>query len=83
MNDTDMIDSCQAHLPVQQALNIELTGVVIDSEPHLSYMCKTSLLFAPLAVSVHSGCSAFLFYSPTKLLIQLHINYKAVCFPRL
>ena len=37
------------------------TGVVIDSEQHQSRMCKTSLLFAPLAVHVHTGCSAFLF----------------------
>ena len=35
------------------------TGVVIDSEPHLSRTCKTSLLFAPLAVRVQVGCSAF------------------------
>ena len=42
------------------------TGVVIDSEPHLSGTCKTSLLSAPLAVHVHTGCSAFQFYIPTK-----------------
>ena len=35
------------------------TGVVIDSEPHLSRMCKTSLLVAPLAVRVQAGCYAF------------------------
>ena len=34
------------------------------------------LLFAPLAVCVHTGCSAFPFYTPTKPLIQLHIKYK-------
>ena len=46
------------------------TGVVIDSEPHPSCMCKTSFLFFPLAVGVHTGCSAFPFCTPTKPLIQ-------------
>ena len=54
MNDLILIDSCQAYLPM---LRIRLehrvdTGVVIDSEPHLSRTCKTSLVFAPLAVGV-------------------------------
>ena len=42
MKDMNMIDSCQAHLPVQYTLNIKFnsflrsdTGVVIDSELHL------------------------------------------------
>ena len=52
------------------------TGLLIDSEPHLSCPCKTSLLFAPLAVRVFTGCSAFTFYTPTKPLILLHIRYK-------
>ena len=54
------------------------TSVVIDSEPHQSRTCKTSLLFAPLAVCVHTGCSAFPFYILTKPLILLHIQYKAI-----
>ena len=59
MNGTHMIDSCQTHLPLQYASNMELicqsdTVVVIDSEPQPSHMCKTSLLFAPLAVHVHA-----------------------------
>ena len=64
----NLIDSCQAHLPVQFALNIEfirqicVTGVVIESEPHPIRTCKTGFLFAPL-VRVHNGCSAFLFYT--------------------
>ena len=58
-----------------------VTGVVIDSEPHPSHTCKTSLLFAPLAVRVHAGCSAFPFYTLTKLLIRLHIKYKIVLLP--
>ena len=48
------------------------TGVVIDSEEHPSRTFKTSPLFAPLAVRVHVGSSAFLFYTPTKLLIRLY-----------
>ena len=59
------------------------TGVVIDSEPHLSRNCKTSFLFAPLAVRVHTSCLAFPFYTPTKPLIQLHIKYKTDLFPKL
>ena len=50
------------------------TDVLIDSEPHRSRMCKTSLLFASLAVRVRSGCSAFLFYTLTKPLIRLPIK---------
>ena len=70
MINTNLINSCQAHLPVQNTSNIELfaisdTGVVIDSEPHVSHTCKTNFLFAPLAVSVQAGCSAFPFYTPT------------------
>ena len=58
------------------------TGVVIDSDPPLSRTCKTSLLFAPLAVRVYTGCFDFPFYTPTKLLIRQHIRYKAVLFPK-
>ena len=36
------------------------TGGVIDSQPH------PSLLFAPLAVRIQAGCSAFPFYTSTK-----------------
>ena len=64
MNDTNLIDSCQAHLPMQYASNIELrsdTGIVIESEPHLSRTCKTSLLCALLAVRIQAGYVAFLF----------------------
>ena len=85
MEDTNLIDICQAPLSLQYTSNIELiarsdTGVVIDSELHLSGMCKTSLLFTPLTVCVHAVCSAFLFYTLTKLLICLHIKYKIVLF---
>ena len=60
----NLIDSCQAHLPMHFALNIELisscdTGVMIDSEPHLSRTSKTSFLFDPLTFRVLTGCSAF------------------------
>ena len=56
MKDIHLIDNCQAHLPVRYAfltLNSFVrsdTGVLIDSELQPSCTCKTSLLFAPLAV---------------------------------
>ena len=86
MKYTYLIDSCQAHLPVQYTSNIEFIRqkcVLIDSEPHLSRMCKANLLFAPLAVRVQAGCSAFPFYTPTKLLIWLYFKEKTVLIPRL
>ena len=70
MNYTNLIDNCQAHLPMQYASNIELIR-------------KTSLLFAPLAVRVQSGCSAFPFYTSTKPLIQLYFQYKTVLISKL
>ena len=81
MKDINLIDSCQAHLPMQYPSNIKFiarsdTGVLIDSEPHPSCACKS----IRLVVCVHAGCSAFLFYTPTKPLIQLHIKYKTVFF---
>ena len=88
MNYTNLIDSCQAHLPMQYASTSNSfarcdTGVVIDSEPHLSRTCKTSLLFAPLAILVQAGCSAFPFYTLTKQLIRLYFRYKTVVIPKL
>ena len=79
MKDINLIDSCQTHVPVNTLRTLNSftrsgTGVVIDSKPHLS------LLFAPLAGRVHTGCSAFPFYTPTKPLIRLHIKYKTA-FP--
>ena len=74
MNYTNLIDSCRTSNSIARSD----TGVVIDSEPHPSRTCKTSLLFAPLAVRVYTGCSAFPFYTPTKPLIQLQIKYKTV-----
>ena len=62
MNYTTLIDSCQAHLPMQRASFARSdTGVVIDSEPQPSRTCKTSFLFALLAVRVQADCSAFPF----------------------
>ena len=49
------------------------TGVVVDSEPHPSHMCKTSLFFAPLAVRIQAGYSAFPFYTLTNPLIRLNL----------
>ena len=59
------------------------TGVVIDREQHLSCTCKSSFLFAPLAVRVHIGCSAFPFWTPTKPLMRLNIKFKIVLSPKL
>ena len=69
MNDTNWIDSCQAHFPVQYTSNMELfsisdTEIVFDSDRHLSRTCKTSFLFAPMAVCVQAGYSAFPFFTP-------------------
>ena len=58
------------------------TSVVIDSKPHMSHL-QTSFLFASLAVGVHTGCSAFPFYTPTKLLIQLYFKNETVLIPKL
>ena len=49
----------------------------------MSRTCKTSLLFAPLAVRVQAGCSAFPFYTPTKPLIRLYFKYNTVLIPKL
>ena len=57
------------------------TGVVIYSEPHPCRTCKSSLVFAPLAVRVQAGYSAFPFYTPTKLLIRLYFKCKTVPIP--
>ena len=74
MNYTTLIDTCHLTCPCirLQTLNSiprSDTGVVIDREPQPSRMCKTSFLFAPLAVCVHTGCSTFPFDTPTKPLI--------------
>ena len=50
---------------------------------HMSHTCKTSHLFAPLAVRVKVGCSAFPLYTPTKPLIRLYFKYKTVWIPKL
>ena len=64
MNDINLIDSCKAHLlcntlRTSNSFARSGTDIVIDSEAHLSRTCKTSILFAPLAVGVHTVCSAF------------------------
>ena len=60
MNGTNLIDSCQTYLPVQYASSIELirrrvTDVVIDSEPHPSSTCKTSLIVCSVGCRVFVG----------------------------
>ena len=67
MNDINLTDICQAYMLMQYDSNTKSdTGVEIDSEPHLSHTCKTGLLFAPLAVRVHAGCSACPFYTQNR-----------------
>ena len=84
MNDKNLIDSsCQGHLPVQCASNIDFftrsdTDVVIDSEQHLSRMCKARLLLFSIDFRVYTRCSALPFYTPTKWLTRLHIKNKTV-----
>ena len=56
---------------------------MIDSEPHLSRTCKTSIVIAPLAVRVQAGCSPFPFYTLIKPLIRLYFKYKTVLIPKL
>ena len=82
MNDINLINSCQAQLPAQYAQITEFNRQTWHwcCDWHLSCTCKTSLMFAPLAVLVYTGCPAFPFYTPTKQLIQLHIKYQLFCF---
>ena len=66
MNYTNLIDSCQSHLPcntlrTSNSFARSDTGVVIDSKPHPSRTCKTSLLFAPLAVVFKLAVPLFCF----------------------
>ena len=55
---------------------------MIDSEPHPSRTCKTSILFAQLAARVQAGCFAFLFDTMTKPLMRLYFKYKSVLIPK-
>ena len=54
MNYTYLIDSCQAHMPMHFPSNIKFIHQKCYwcCEPHLSRTCKTSIMFAPLAVCV-------------------------------
>ena len=82
MNYINLIHSCPCNtLRTANSFARSDTGVVIDSEPHRSRTCKSSFLFAALAVRVHTGCSAFPFYTPTKPLMRLNIEYKIVLSP--
>ena len=74
MNYTRLIYSCQAHLSVQYAS---------DMLWMTSSQTWASLLFAPLAVHVQAGSSAFPFYAQTKSLIRLYFKYKLVLIPNL
>ena len=70
MNDIILIDICLTcpcnTLRTSNSFARSGTGVVIDNDPHLRRTCKTSVLFAPLAVRVHAGDLAFQFYTPIK-----------------
>ena len=61
------------------------SGKYRNKEKPLKRQRKLGLasLFAPLAVCVHAGCSAFPLYTPTKPLIQLYFKYKTVLIPKL
>ena len=88
MNLTNLIDSCQAHLHVQYASNIELIRQkwywCCDWQRATpEFHVQNNLLFAPLAVYVQAGCSAFPFYTPTNPLIWLYLKYKTVLIPKL
>ena len=50
-------------LQTSNSFAISATGLGIDSKPHLGRTCKTSLVFAPLAVCVLAGCSAFFHFT--------------------
>ena len=77
MNDTNMIDGCQAHLPMQYAsLAKSDTDVVIDREPDQSRTCKTSFLFA-------LWLSVFKLAVPLFRFMLLYFKYKAVLMPKL
>ena len=87
MNDMNLIESCQAHLLCNALRTSKLLAgsdmdVVIKSEPRLR-TAKTIILFAPLAVIVYTGCSAFSILHSNKPLIRLHIKYKTVLYPKL
>ena len=80
MNDIILLTSAKLTCPCNMLQSSNLfarndTGVVIDSKPHLSRMCKTCFLFAALAVRVYTGRFTFPFYTPTKPLTQLHVLF--------
>ena len=66
MDDIDLIDSCLAHLHVQDASNIESIRQkchrCCDWQRAITWVARAKqAFFAPLAVRVHTGCSAFRF----------------------
>ena len=89
MNCTNLIDSCQAHLPVQHASNIELIRQKwhwccdwqrATPESHVQnkpFVCS-------IGWRVQAGCSgtALPFYTPTKPLKRLYFKYKTVLIPK-
>ena len=88
VNYTNLVDICLAHLAAKHASNIEIIRQKwywccdwqrATPESHM----HNNVLFAPLVVRVQAGCSAFPFYTPTKLLIRLYFNIQTVFIPKL
>ena len=63
---------------MQYASSIEL---IRQSHTRVAHAYITIILFAPLAVHVHAGCSTFPFYIPTKLLLRFHTKCKTILCP--
>ena len=83
--DINLIDNCQAHLPVQYASNIEFIHQKwhwccdwqrATPRPHVQNKRLVCFIGCPF----YTGRSAFPFYTPTKPLIRKHIKYKIVFF---
>ena len=69
MTDISLIDVCQTHLPVQNASNIELIHQKccdLQQATSAAHM-QNKPLVCSIACPVHTGCSAFPFYTPSIL----------------
>ena len=78
VSDINLIDSCQAHLPVQYASNLR-SVVITGSNTCVARAKHTSCLFHLLSLFT----LAFLFGTPTKPLLRLNIKNKFVLFHKL
>ena len=87
MNYMNLIDSCQAHLSVQNASNIELirqsdTGVVIDSEPHRVARAKQASCLLHW-LSMFKLAVPFSVLHSDKTVKAIIFKYKTVLIPKL